>query len=309
MKTTVAVTGATGYVGKFVVPRLLEKGFFVRALARPDSDRKGFNERVVWVRGDMTTGAVGRKLVDGVDAVVHLAYSHLPGRYRGGEGADLGGWLNANLNASVQLLLAARNAGVKQFIFLSSRAVFSETEPGRVLDESHPTSPDTHYGAYKVAVEALLRSFGAVEGMRTTAIRATGIYGLTWPVEQSKWWNLVSACLAGEKINSNRGGTEVHGRDLAKTVCALLESPKQAPDLLHLSDLYVTHRQIAQLVQKASNRPVLLPPPPQSEPQNVLACPRLHLMGITLGGRALLTKTVGELVNACSTRHEIRSKP
>ena len=59
-------------------------------------------------------------------------------------------------------------------IVLRCRAVFSRTEPGRMLDETHPISPNTHYGAYKVAVEALLRSFAAVEGMSTTAVRATG---------------------------------------------------------------------------------------------------------------------------------------
>lgn len=298
MSPGIAVTGATGYVGKFVVPHLLRQGARVRALARSGSDCAGFSPEVAWVRGNLNQPSALATLVKGVEAVVHLAYDHAPGRYRGGEGQDLAGWLDGNLNGSVSLLLAARAAGVDQFIFLSSRAVFSRTEAGRVLDETHPPAPDTHYGAYKVAVEALLRSFAAVEGMRTTAVRATGVYGRIWPVERSKWWALIRAAVAGRPVRSRRGGTEVHGRDVARTVGTLIDRRDLAPDIVHLSDLYVTHRQIVQLAQQAAGISGPLPPAPEMPPRNLLACPRLADLGLTLGGEALLAATVAELVEA-----------
>jgi len=210
----------------------------------------------------------------------------------------LAGWLDRNLNGSVSLLLAARAAGVRQFIFLSSRAVFSRTGAGRVLDETHPPAPDTHYGAYKVAVEALLRSFAAVEGMRTTAVRATGVYGRVWPVERSKWWELIQAAVAGEPVRSRRGGTEVHGRDVARTVGTLIDRPDLAPDIVHLSDLYVTHRQIVQLAQQTGGFSGPLPPAPETPPRNVLVCSRLADLGLELGGEALLAATIAGLVEA-----------
>lgn len=298
MSKIVAVTGATGYLGKFVVPLLFERGVHVRALARPTSDRSGFHPEIEWVLGDVVEQASTRKLVAKTDAVVHLAYTHTPGRYRGGEGTDLAAWMNANLGGTFDLLLAARNAGVPQFVFLSSRAVFSRTEPARVLDETHPTSPDTHYGAYKAAVESMLCSFAAVEGMRTSAIRATGVYGMIWPVERSKWWNLVRQVIAGEPIYSASGGTEVHGKDVANTIWACLENPEHAPDLIHLSDLYVTDRRVVELARNASNLPGPLPALPGSPMANALACPRLSELGIALGGEALLAQTVADLVNA-----------
>lgn len=288
------MTGATGYVGKFVVPELLRRGARVRALARPTSDRRGFSSEIAWIEGDLDRPDSLAKLVQGAEAVIHLAYRHTPGRYRGGEGRDLPGWLAANLTGSIQLLLAARQAGVPQFIFLSSRAVFSRTEPGRPLDESHPTSPNTHYGAYKVAVEAMLRSFAAVEGMRTTALRATGVYGKIWPVERSKWWELIQAMIAGRSIAA-RGGTEVHGSDVARAVWSLLERPERAPDIVHLSDLYVTTRQIGRLVHQYTGLSGPLPPPPETPSRNILVCPRLADLGLTLGGEPLLEKTVAEL--------------
>ena len=298
MMARVAITGATGLVGRFLVREFSTRKFEMRALARPTSSRAGFPATIDWVEGTLTDPEALAALVRGMDAVVHLAYAHVPGRYRGGEGRDLAGWLDANLTGTQRLLLAARDAGLNQFIFLSSRAVFSRTEPGRVLDESHPISPSTHYGAYKAAVEALLRGFAAVEGMQTTSIRATGVYGKIWPVEKSKWWPIVRAVVAGEPVTSTRGGTEVHGEDVAHVIGALLAQPAPAPDIIHLSDLYVTHRQIVELAQRAAGVRGPLPPLPDVGPQNVLVCPRLAGLGITLGGLPKLESTIRELVEA-----------
>lgn len=302
MPKLIAVTGATGIVGKFVIPELLLRGARVRALARPTSDRYGFSPQVEWVLGDLADPEARKTLVREADAVVHLAYQHVPGRYREGEGENLADWLQLNLSGAIQLLLATRDANVAQFIFLSSRAVFSQTEPGRVLDETHPVSPDTHYGAYKAAVEALLRSFSSVEGMQTTAVRATGVYGLIWPVEQSKWWALVRDAVKGRPIETTRAGTEVHGQDIARTVWALIDQPTSAPEIVHLSDLYVTTREIVLLARRYAGQPMgdakSLSPLPQTAPSNILVCTRLDELGIRLGGQPLLEKTIAELVKS-----------
>lgn len=297
LPTTVAVMGATGYVGRFVVAELQGRGVAVRALSRPGSNREGFTRPITWIDGDLSSDEALAALVDGVDAVVHLAYAHVPGKFRGGEGDDLAGWLETNVNGSLRLLLAARNAGVKRFVFLSSRAVFSRTEPGRVLDESHPISPDTHYGAYKAAVEAFLRSFMQVEGMTCYAVRATGVYGVTHPVTASKWWPLVNAVLRGETITSTRGGTEVYGGDVARVIWELLARPPQPFDTVHLSDLYVTHRDIVEMVREVANIPGTLPPPPESPPENVMMSRHLSDLGVTLSGRVALEKTIRILVD------------
>lgn len=298
MVKTVAITGASGYVGRFVMAELQSRGIVVRALARPDSNRDGFAAPVEWITGDLRDTDAITQLVNGVDAVVHLAYEHAPGKYRGGEGTDLPAWLESNVNGSLRLLMAAQEANVEKFVFLSSRAVFSHTEPGRVLDEDHPTSPDTHYGAYKVAVEAFLKSFARVSGMKTVSVRATGVYGLTYPVVRSKWWNLIQAVLHDQPITSSGGGTEVHGADVAKVIAALLEQPTLDFDTIHLSDLYVTHQKIVRLARRLADKPGSLPPAPASPPSNILVSRHLAGLGITLGGQPLLEKTIADLLNA-----------
>jgi nucleoside-diphosphate-sugar epimerase len=295
---SVAITGASGYVGRFVTAELQSRGIAVRALARLNSNRDGFAAPVEWITGDLRSEDALAQLVNGVDAVVHLAYEHAPGKYRGGEGADLGAWLESNVNGSLRLLMTAQQANVEKFIFLSSRAVFSRTEPGRVLDEDHPTSPDTHYGAYKVAVEAFLKSFAQVGGMKTISVRATGVYGLTYPLERSKWWNLIQAVVNDQPITSSGGGTEVHGADVARVITALLEQPTLDFDSIHLSDLYVTHHEVVRLARQLADKPGSLPPAPVSSPTNMLVSCHLAGLGITLGGQPLLEATIADLIQA-----------
>ncbi len=294
---TIAVTGATGYVGRFVVAELQTRGMQIRALSRATSDRSGFTQPIDWITGDLRNENAIHQLVKNADAVVHLAYEHVPGKYRDGEGSDLPTWLDANLNGSLRLLQASAQAGVKRFIFLSSRAVFSRTEPNQVLDEHHPISPDTHYGAYKAAVESFLQSFAHTAKMSTCSIRATGIYGLTHPVECSKWWELVQAVLHDKPVTSNRGGTEVHGTDVANVIATLLTRPKLDIPVLHLSDLYVTTREIVRLAQSFSGHSGELPPDSPAA-NNVMTSRYLADVGIMLGGRPLLERTIAELVKA-----------
>lgn len=302
MTDLIAVTGATGYVGRFVVAELQRQGVPVRALVRPESNRDGFAQAIEWIEGDLLSSVALSRLVKGARAVVHLAYKHVPGRYRGGEGNDLGRWLEANVNGSLRLLLAAKAAGVERFIFLSSRAVFSRTEPGRALDESHPVSPDTHYGAYKAAVEAFLHSFAQVEGMKTCSVRATGVYGVTYPVERSKWWGLVNAVVRDEPIISSGGGTEVYGGDVARVISELITRPAMNVDVIHLSDLYITHREVVLLAREIAGMPGELPPAPAHPPENVMVSRKLDALGIHLNGRAAFAENVAELVRAAQAK-------
>lgn len=323
--TVVAVTGATGYVGRFVVAELQQQGYDVRALARPQTDRDGFAQPPAWVEGDLRDAGSLAAFVHGADAVVHLAYAHVLGRYRGGEGDDLPGWLDANLNGSLRLLQAAQAANVQRFVFLSSRAVFSRTDAGRVLDESHPTSPDTHYGACKVAVEAFLQSFAAARrpdgsAMHCCTVRATGVYGVTWPVERSKWWNLVRAVVqSGERAGEfnagalTGGGTEVHGADVARVICHWLQQPAPAFDVIHLSDGFVAQREVVRLARAAVGGAGIgsaanswagpLPPEQVAPPANPLVCRRLGELGLTLGGPAALQATIAALVRAAQEQN------
>lgn len=71
MNQTVAVTGATGFIGKYIIDNLLARGFHVRALTR--TSRAHHNDNVTWVRGSLEDTHSLSELVAGAGAVVHCA--------------------------------------------------------------------------------------------------------------------------------------------------------------------------------------------------------------------------------------------
>jgi len=82
----VAVTGATGFLGRYIVNRLLGNGHTCRCWYRPGSDRGGFAEsggaRIEWLPGELGDAKAAALLMDSVDAVVHSALQHGGGRFR-----------------------------------------------------------------------------------------------------------------------------------------------------------------------------------------------------------------------------------
>ncbi|MDN2565442.1 NAD(P)-dependent oxidoreductase [Aquibium sp. A9E412] len=283
------VSGATGQVGRFLAEGLVAAGHRVVA-AGCTPPAAGFFSPPLPFRPLSLAAAPDAALFAGVDVFVHAAFDHVPGRYRGGEGDDPAGFRRRNLDGSVALFEAARRAGVRRIVFLSSRAVYGRQPPGAPLAETTPPVPDTLYGEVKHAAETRLLAMGA-DGVVPVVLRATGVYGPAGPGRTHKWQGLFDDYLAGGAV-APRAGTEVHGRDLAAAV-ALLAGPAAGPGgVFNVSDLVVDRRTLLAIVRDATGCRHALPPAADCSALNVMDCARLRAAGWRPGGRPLLERTV-----------------
>ncbi len=147
---TVALTGATGFLGAHVLDHFLERGWFVRALTRrPQPPRPG----VEWIHGSLEHVSALEALTKAADSVVHIAgLTKAIGRSQ---------FFDVNMEGTERLLMAAERVGAKHFVQVSSLAA---REPSL-----------SHYGASKAAGDLLLS--GRPRSLRWTIIRPPAIYG------------------------------------------------------------------------------------------------------------------------------------
>lgn len=180
---SILVTGGTGFVGIHVTARLAELGEAVVALsAEGDLDDASLDflgpgrERVTCVKGDVLDLEVLCAVMDrhGVERVIHGAAITAIGDLEP-EMARQAAVVNVGGTATV--LEAARMAGVKRFVHLSSASVYGATDPDVPLEEDAPLVPRGIYGITKRAAEDVVRRYFELFGMEGAILRLSAPYG------------------------------------------------------------------------------------------------------------------------------------
>lgn len=301
----VAVTGATGLVGRFVVKELSDRGCEVSALARSPERTQGFEEcvgSIEWHYGDMADEDSLCALLANCNGLIHAAFDHIPDRFRGGEGDDPVRFWERNHSGTIRCIEIARHAAVERVVLFSSRAVFDGLKfvDAELHDDVRPR-PNTHYGLLKYTNEQLSSLY---DDIVICSLRPTGIYGLTWPCERTKWWSLLANHFSGHGNSSldSSSRTEVHGGDVACAAFILLQAKEASVRgrAFNCSDIVVSDQWLVELVRRilqdgASLYPDNLSSP--SPPQNTMDCSRLRSLGWNPGGFHRLWKTLIEIVD------------
>ena len=166
------VTGGTGFIGSFVVERLLEEGADVVVFdATPQPANLGeLVRRVTIVEGDVRDVDAVARAVEGAAGVFHMAVLPL-----GPTIAEPRLGLEVNVVGTYNVLEAAQKAGVRKVVFSSASSVYGDTDD--TMDESHPLGARTMYGASKIAGEYLLRAFADRDGLDYVTLRYMNVYG------------------------------------------------------------------------------------------------------------------------------------
>ncbi len=299
----IALTGGTGFLGRYLIRHLAESGHSLRCWHRAGSDTGGFTgleNNIEWLRGELGDASAARQLVQGSDALVHAAVQWQGPRTRGqGSHGDPDVFLGVNLVGSLQLFRAALDAGLSRCVFISTCAVHEVILADRPLDETHPLWPTSHYGAHKAALEKFVHGFGLGQGWPICALRPTGIYGLAHPARASRWFDLVGQVLRGEPISSARGGKEVHAADVARAVELLLHADGKAVagQAFNCYDRYIAEQEVALIAKELTDSSSTVANLNRG-PKHQIVTAKLRGLGMTFGGDALLRHTVGQLVQA-----------
>jgi nucleoside-diphosphate-sugar epimerase len=182
------VTGGAGFIGSHLVENLLEGGARVRVLddfctgkrenlvpfetrfGSPDPE--GGKPRFELLEGDLTDPDVCRQAMEGINVVFHQAA--LPSVPR--SIADPARSHAVNATGTLNILLAAREAGVRRVVYASSSSAYGDT-PTLPKVETQPTSPRSPYAVAKLAGEQYCRTFPGVFGVETVALRYFNVFG------------------------------------------------------------------------------------------------------------------------------------
>ena len=169
------VTGVAGFIGRSIAAALLKRGEAVRGV---DSFITGKRanlaglEAMEFVEGDLADPAVCAKVCAGVEVVFHeAALASVPRSV-----ADPAATNRNCVDATLDVLVAARNAGVRRVIYAGSSSVYGDTPTLPKHEEMLP-NPITPYAVAKLAGEHYMRAFTRVYGLETLTLRYFNVFG------------------------------------------------------------------------------------------------------------------------------------
>lgn len=243
----VLVTGGSGFIGSHVVDKLIDKGINVRVY---DTIIPVFRKDTEFYHGSILDLAALGFAMNGVDAVMHLAaVADVREVYNDPYYSE-----NINVRGTMNVLEAARKAGVKRIIYGSTTWVYSEAESDLVDESASLHSPRHLYTATKLAGEYYCQSYNRLYGLEATILRYGIPYGprardgAVIPIFVKKALNGEPLTIAGDGMQFRKF---IYVEDLAEgNVLALKTTAKNK--IYNLDGIEkISIKQIAEAVKKA----------------------------------------------------------
>lgn len=168
----ILVTGATGFLGRHLIPELINHGYRVRALVRPTSHTEFLTAQGVTlaVASDITDLPAVTRAAQGCRAVIHAA-----GNFRFWGSHD--SFYHTNVQGTRTVLNAALAAGASRFVHVSSIAVAGKIPPDTVINEEVPCQPQDPYQQTKLMGEQDALAFGTSHNIDIIVVRPGAFYG------------------------------------------------------------------------------------------------------------------------------------
>ena len=170
------VTGGAGFIGSNTVDELVRRGHRVTVFDDLSSGKQHnlarISDKIDFVQGTITDAAAVSGACRGADYVLHLAArTSVPRSVKDPVGTN-----HVNVDGTVNVLVAARDAGVRRVVFASSSAIYGET-PTLPKREDMPPAPISPYGVTKLVGELYGNTFQRVYGVEFVALRYFNVFG------------------------------------------------------------------------------------------------------------------------------------
>ena len=226
---TILVTGATGFVGRHLVPALVALGHRVKCAV---------SERVDWLAAEQIP--IGRlemmsdwtSILQGVDVVIHLAAKvHVMQK-----GITLDDFVPINVMVTQRLSEQAAACGVKRFIFMSTIKVNGESTDAQPFTEQDKPQPLEPYAQSKLAAEQILLSLSQNSAMEIVIIRPCLIFG---PGVKANFLKMVQLVRKGWPLPFGRVQNKrsfIFIDNLVSALCLILQAPEAANQIYLLAD-------------------------------------------------------------------------
>src|SRR5580704_17121938 len=222
----VLVTGGAGYVGHVLTPRLLDEGYKVTVY-----DNLFFGCRLPnspdlrVVHGDIRDTEKLSQALQGQDAVLHLACISNDASFELDEGLSQ----TINFDCFEPMVIAAKKAGVKRFVYCSSSSVYGVSDAPEVTEE-HALVPLTDYNKYKGLCEPILLRYQAPD-FTTVIIRPATVCGYSPRMRFDLTVNILTNHAVNRGVITVFGGkqkrTNIHIEDVTDLYVKMLEYPQK----------------------------------------------------------------------------------
>jgi nucleoside-diphosphate-sugar epimerase len=169
------VTGGSGFIGSHLAEELIRRGHRVRVVDSLITGKRrnlAHLPAVEFVEGDLANFETCARVVDGIDYVLHQAA--IPSVPRSVKDPITSN--RANIDGSINMLVAARDAGVKRLVYAGSSSAYGDT-PTLPKREDMPTNPLSPYALQKLVAEQYCQMFTRLYGFETVTIRYFNVFG------------------------------------------------------------------------------------------------------------------------------------
>lgn len=252
MKTL--VTGATGFVGRHLVRRLVEEGRSVTCLVRKASDVKFLEELgVELVYGDLLVKDSLERIVE--DESIRVVY-HLAGKVYSNNKEE---FYKVNYEGTKNLFDACLNSRVNKFIFLSSLAALGPALNNEELDETTAPNPLTDYGKSKYSAENYILESNEKDDLSVLIVRSPLVYGVGMN-RKSRLYGVLKMARYGFLIKVGKKNSQIpfcHLDNLIILLQMLRQQNTFSKGVYHIrDDIYYGFHAIKEMLQEVFGRKI-----------------------------------------------------